>query len=145
MVSYKRKTHKNRRSKKGGDDTKKNIWDIEMGSRSESPEYVRAANDADNMESGRNSPTQETIYEKELKDLSKRDDKMERGMKLGGKRRRGNKSKKHYKKGTMSKTRKGRKDFVTHKGDKDFHRRGHRQSKRQGKKSKSLLSRIFGL
>ena len=145
MVSYKRKTHKNRRSKKGGDDTKKNIWDIEMGSRSESPEYVRAANDADNMESGRNSPTQETIYEKELKDLSKRDDKMEKGMKLGGKRRRGNKSKKHYKKGTMSKTRKGRKDFVTHKGDKDFHRRGHRQSKRQGKKSKSLLARIFGL
>jgi len=145
MVSYKRKTHKNRRSKKGGDDTKKNIWDIEMGSRSESPEYVRAANDADNMESGRNSPTQETIYEKELKDLSKRDDKMEKGMKLGGKRRRGNKSKKHYKKGTMSNTRKGRKDFVTHKGDKDFHRRGHRQSKRQGKKSKSLLSRIFGL
>ncbi len=145
MVSYKRKTHKKRRSKKGGDDTKKNIWDIEMGSRSESPEYVRAANDADNMESGRNSPTQETIYEKELKDLSKRDDKMEKGMKLGGKRRRGNKSKKHYKKGTMSNTRKGRKDFVTHKGDKDFHRRGHRQSKRQGKKSKSLLSRIFGL
>ena len=131
MVSYKRKTHKKRRSKKGGDDTKKNIWDIEMGSRSESPEYVRAANDADNMESGRKSPPQETIYEKELK--------------LGGKRRRGNKSKKHYKKGTMSKTRKGRKDFVTHKGDKDFHRRGHRQSKRQGKKSKSLLSRIFGL
>ena len=55
------------------------------------------------------------------------------------------KSKKHYKKGSMSKTRKGRKDFVTHKGDKDFHRRGHRQTKRQGKKSKSLLSRIFGL
>ena len=145
MVSYKRKTHKNRRSKKGGDDTKKNIWDIEMGSRSESPEYVRAANDADNMESGHKSPHQETIYEKELKDLSKRDDKMEKGMKLGGKRRRGNKSKKHYKKGTMSKTRKGRKDFVTHKGDKDFHRRGRRQTKRQGKKSKSLLSRIFGL
>ena len=145
MVSYKRKTHKNRRSKKGGDDTKKNIWDIEMGSRSESPEYVRAAKRADDMESGRNSPHQETIYEKELKDLSKRDDKMEKGMKLGGKRRRGNKSKKHYKKGTMSKTRKGRKDFVTHKGDKDFHRRGRRQTKRQGKKSKSLLSRIFGL
>ena len=97
------------------------------------------------MESGRNSPSQETIYEKQLKDLAIRDDKMEKGMKLGGKRRRGNKSKKHYKKGTMSKTRKGRKDFVTHKGDKDFHRRGRRQTKRQGKKSKSLLSRIFGL
>ena len=145
MVSYKRKTHKNRRSKKGGDDTKKNIWDIEMGSRSESPEYVHAAKRADDMESGRNSPHQETIYEQQLKNLAARDDKMEKGMKLGGKRRRGNKSKKHYKKGTMSKTRKGRKDFVTHKGDKDFHRRGHRQSKRQGKKSKSLLSRIFGL
>jgi hypothetical protein len=148
MVSYRKKahkTHKNRRSKKGGDDTKKNIWDIEMGSREESPEYVHAAKRADDMERGHKSPHQETIYEKELKDISKRDDKMERGMKLGGKRRRGNKSKKHYKKGTMSKTRKGRKNFVTHKGDNDFHRRGRRQTKRQGKKSKSLLSRIFGL
>lgn len=145
MVSYKRKTHKNRRSKKGGDDTKKNTWDIEMGPRSESPEYVHAAKRADDMESGRNSPHQETIHEQQLNNLAARDDKMERGMKLGGKRRRGNKSKKHYKKGTMSKTRKGRKDFVTHKGDKDFHRRGRRQTKRQGNKSKSLLSRIFGL
>ncbi len=145
MVSYKRKTHKNRRSKKGGDDTKKDTWDIEMGSRSESPEYGHAAKRADDMESGRNSPHQETIYEKQLKDLAIRDNKMEQGIKLGGKRRRGNKSKKHYKKGAMSKTRKGRKDFVTHKGDKDFHRRGQRQTKRQGKKSKSLLSRIFGL
>jgi hypothetical protein len=136
MVSYKRKTHKKRRSKKGGDDTKKNIWDIEMGSRSESPEYVHAAKRADDMESGRNSPHQETIYEKQLRDLSKRDDKMEQGMKHGGKKRRGNKSKKHYKKGAMSKT---------HKGDKKFHRRGRRQTKRQGKKSKSLLSRMFGL
>ena len=83
--------------------------------------------------------------EKVKSDLSKRDDKMEKGMKHGGKRRRGNKSKKHYKKGAMSKTRKGRKNFVTHKGDNDFHRRGRRQTKRQGKKSKSLLSRIFGL
>ena len=148
MVSYKRKapkTHKRRRSKKGGDDTKKDTWDIEMGPRSQSPEHLIVAKHADDMESGRNSPHQETIYEKELKDLSKRDDKMEKGIKLGGKRRRGNKSKKHYKKGAMSKTRKGRKDFVTHKGDKDFHRRGHRQTKRQGKKSKSLLSRIFSL
>lgn len=40
------------------------------------------------------------------------------------------------KKGVMSKT---------HKGVKYFHKRGHRQSKRQGKESKSLLARIFGL
>jgi hypothetical protein len=54
--------------------------------------------------------------------------------KVGGKRRR---SKKFYK-GKASKTRKGRKDFVTHKGDKYFHRKGHRQTKRQGK-SKGLF------
>ena len=60
--------------------------------------------------------------------------------KVGGKRRR---SKKFYK-GKASKTRKGRKDFVTNKGDKDFHRKGHRQTKRQGK-SKGLFEQLFGL
>jgi hypothetical protein len=68
---------------------------------------------------------------------------MERGFgtqKKGGKRRG---SKKYYK-GKASKTRKGRKDFVTHKGDKYFHRKGHRQTKRQGK-SKSLFDQLFGL
>ena len=60
--------------------------------------------------------------------------------KVGGKRRR---SKKFYK-GKASKTRKGRKDFVTHKGDKYFHRKGHRQTKRQGK-SKGLFEQLFGL
>ena len=66
--------------------------------------------------------------------------------KVGGKRRktrRGRKSKKHYKKGSASKSRKGRKDFVTHKGDKKFHRRGHRQSKPQ--KNKSMLAKLLGL
>ncbi len=33
------------------------------------------------------------------------------------------------KKGQKSKTRKHRKDFITHKGDKKFHRKGHRESK----------------
>lgn len=61
---------------------------------------------------------------------------------VGGKRRR-RKSKKFYK-GKASKTRKGRKDFVTHKGDKYFHRKGHRQTKRQGK-SKGLFEQLFGL
>ena len=134
MVSYKKKapnTLKKRRSKKGGDETKKDTWDIEMGPRSESPDHLIAAKDADDMEKGL------TKFSPEPK---KPGDEQ-----AGGKRRRGNKSKKHYKKGSMSKTRKGRKDFVTHKGDKYFHRRGHRQTKRQGKKSKSLLSRIFGL
>ena len=58
----------------------------------------------------------------------------------GGKRRR---SKKFYK-GKASKSRKGRKDFVTHKGDKYFHRKGHRQTKIQGK-SKGLFEQLFGL
>lgn len=145
MVSYKKKahkTHKRRRSKKGGDDT----WDIEKGPVHERPEQLRAAKSADDMESGRNSPTQQSIYELELQNTMKKvnneANKMEQGLKLGGK---GRKSKKHYRKGSRSKSRKGRKDFVTHKGDKDFHRRGRRQTKRQGKKSKSLLSRIFGL
>ena len=135
MVSYKRKapkTRKRRRSKKGGDgdDDKDATWDIEMGPRSESPAHLIVAKDADDMEKGLTKFSPEPGPGDEQ---------------AGGKRRRGNKSKKHYKKGAMSKTRKGRKDFVTHKGDKDFHRRGHRQTKRQGKKSKSLLSRIFGL
>ena len=60
--------------------------------------------------------------------------------KVGGKRRR---SKKYYK-GKASKTRKGRKDFVTHKGDKYFNRKGHRQTKRQ-EKSKGLFEQLFGL
>ena len=45
-------------------------------------------------------------------------------------------SKKHPHKGQASKTRKGRKDFVTHKGDKKFNRRGHRQSRAKGSKTK---------
>ena len=61
--------------------------------------------------------------------------------KVGGKKRR--RSKKFYK-GKASKTRKGRKDFVTHKGDKYFYRMGHRQTKRQGK-SKGLFEQLFGL
>ena len=62
---------------------------------------------------------------------------------VGGKRRKTRKSKKHYKKGSASKSRKGRKDFVTHKGDKKYHRRGHRQSKPQ--KRKSMLAKLLGL
>jgi len=42
-----------------------------------------------------------------------------------------------------SKTRKGRKDFVTHKGDKYFHRKGRRQSKSQTKKS--FMAKLFGM
>ena len=43
---------------------------------------------------------------------------------------------KHPHKGQASKTRKGRKDFVTHKGDKKFNRKGHRQSRAKGSKTK---------
>ena len=63
---------------------------------------------------------------------------------VGGKRRRGKKSKKHFRKGSASKTRKGKKDFVTHKGDKDYNRRGHRQHKPK-KSRKSLFAQLFGI
>ena len=43
---------------------------------------------------------------------------------------------KHPHKGQASKTRKGRKDFVTHKGDKKFNRKSHRQSRAKGSKTK---------
>ena len=54
--------------------------------------------------------------------------------------------KKHPHKGKASRTRKGRKDFVTHKGDKDFNkgnkrqrksRKPYRKSRKHGKKGKS--------
>ena len=43
---------------------------------------------------------------------------------------------KHPHKGQASKTRKGRKDFVTHKGDKKFNRKGRRQSRARGSKTR---------
>ena len=47
---------------------------------------------------------------------------------------------KHPKKGQPSRTRKGRLDFVTHKGDKYYHRKGHRQTKnRKGKKGRPYM------
>ena len=46
----------------------------------------------------------------------------------GGRSKRRRRSKKFYK-GKASKTRKQRKDFVTHKGDKYYNRKGHRQSR----------------
>lgn len=50
-----------------------------------------------------------------------------------------------FKKGSASKTRKGRKDFVTHKGDKKYNRRGHRQSKNaKGKRGKPYSHRRKG-
>ena len=46
------------------------------------------------------------------------------------------------KKGMKSKTRKGRKDFVTHKGNKFYNRKGKRQTKsRKGKKGKPYSRR----
>lgn len=58
--------------------------------------------------------------------------------------------KKHPHKGQASRTRKGRKDFVTHKGDKDFNegnkrqrksRKPYRKSRKHSKKGKSHKSR----
>lgn len=46
-------------------------------------------------------------------------------------------TKKRYRKGSKSKSRKGRLDFVTHKGDKYYNRKGHRQTKsRSGRKGR---------
>tara|TARA_B110000285_G_scaffold58223_1_gene66605 strand:+ start:10125 stop:10472 length:348 start_codon:yes stop_codon:yes gene_type:complete len=62
---------------------------------------------------------------------------------IGGKRRK-NKSMKggNPKKGMKSRTRKGRKDFVTHKGDKYYNRKGKRQSRsRSGRKGRPYSRR----
>ena len=54
--------------------------------------------------------------------------------KLGGRRR--------YRKGSRSKTRKGRKDFITHKGSKYYNRRGHRQTRNsKGRKGRPYRKR----
>jgi len=63
----------------------------------------------------------------------------------GGKKRRSmKKSRKSSKskKGMASKTRKGRKDYITHKGDKYYNRKGKRQTKnRKGRKGKPYSKR----
>ncbi len=56
---------------------------------------------------------------------------------------------KHPHKGKKSRTRKGRLDFVTHKGDKDFNKGNKRQRKsrkpyRKGKKAGNVISKIDG-
>jgi len=57
-------------------------------------------------------------------------------------KRRSRKGKSHPKKGQRSKTRKGRLDFRTHKGDKYYNRNGHRQTRnRKGKKGRPYASR----
>jgi hypothetical protein len=57
----------------------------------------------------------------------------------GGRSRRRRRSRKggNPKKGMASKSRKGRKDFVTHKGDKYYNIKGHRQSRNAKGKRKS--------
>ena len=121
------------RSKRGGEDGE---YDVEMASREQQRQ------DLSDMEEGQSRNPQTNVTRK-----ATTPSRMEEGFgpkvfppKKGGKRRR---SKKFYK-GKASKTRKGRKDFVTHKGDKYFNRKGHRQTKRQGK-SKGLFEQLFGL
>ena len=54
--------------------------------------------------------------------------------KTGGRRR--------YRKGSRSKTRKGRKDFITHKGSKYYNRRSHRQTRNsKGRKGRPYRKR----
>jgi len=50
-----------------------------------------------------------------------------------------------YRKGSPSKTRPGRKDFVTHKGSKYYDRAGHRYTRALGKTISSLPYTIFGI
>jgi len=121
------------RSRKGGDDVDK-TFHVEDG-------FGPHKTEQHLMEEGRSrspvtvSPVPVTV---KTSKYNPKGDEM-----VGGKRRKTRKSKKHYKKGSASKTRKGRKDFVTHKGDKKYHRRGHRQSKPQ--KRKSMLAKLLGL
>lgn len=124
-----RRTAALRRAKMGGDD--KEYYDLERAGKEQERQ------DLSDMEEGQSRNPQTTV----TRTATPSD--MEKGFgtegKKGGKRRR---SKKFYK-GKASKTRKGRKDFVTHKGDKYFNRKGHRQTKRQ--KSKGLFEQLFGL
>lgn len=138
MASYKKRTQRNhssrsrkrrmshsRRVKRGG--VEPEDWDIEMGT-----------SDLQAAEEGRSQspppPTEMELQEENQSEYNPDADQM-----VGGKRR----TKRHFKKGMPSKTRKGRKDFVTHKGDKYFHRKGHRQSKSQTKKS--FMAKLFGM
>jgi len=56
----------------------------------------------------------------------------------------GRRSRRHPHKGQASRTRKGRKDFVTHKGDKYYNRSGHRQRGKHGRRpyTKRRRSRV---
>lgn len=54
-----------------------------------------------------------------------------RSMKKRSMKKRSMKKRRSMKKGSASKTRRGRKNFITHKGDKDYNARGHRQVKRR--------------
>ena len=113
-----------RRVKRGG--VKPEDMDIETG-----------ISDLQAAEEGRSQtppPTEMDLQEESQSEYNPDADQM-----VGGKRR----TKRHFKKGMPSKTHKGRKDFVTHKGDKYFHRKGHRQSKPQAKKS--FLAKLFGM
>lgn len=50
-----------------------------------------------------------------------------------------------YKKRSPSKTRRGRKNFITHKGSKKYNRRGHRQSRNsRGRKGKPYTKKMKG-
>ncbi len=136
MASYKKRTQRkhggrkrrashSRRVKRGG--VKPEDMDIETG-----------ISDLQSAEEGRSQtpppPIDMGIQEEGQSEYNPDADQM-----VGGKRR----SKRHFKKGMPSKTRKGRKDFVTHKGDKYFHRKGRRQSKSQTKKS--FMAKLFGM
>lgn len=135
MASYKKRTQRkhgsrkrrashSRRVKRGG--VKPEDMDIETG-----------ISDLQAAEEGRSQTPPPT--EMDLQDGNQSKYNPDADQMVGGKRR----TKRHFKKGMPSKTRKGRKDFVTHKGDKYFHRKGHRQSKSQTKKS--FMAKLFGM
>ena len=61
---------------------------------------------------------------------------------MGGKKKKRKTLKRKFRKGSRSKTRRGRKDFITHKGSKKYNRKGHRQSRNsKGRKGKPYSKR----
>jgi len=140
-MGYTKKVNRSRsrgkgRSRRGGDEEEGLAYEEALSSmekgRSHSPPTVV-------------SPVSKSVYNSVSRPIQTKSTYNPKGDEMvGGKRRRGKKSKKHFRKGSASKTRKGRKDFVTHKGDKDYNRRGHRQHKPK-KSRKSLFAQLFGI
>lgn len=139
MASYKKRTQRTQRKHGGRKRRASHSRRVKRGGvKPEDMDIETGISDLQAAEEGRSQtpppPTEMDIQDEKQFEYNPDADQM-----VGGKRR----TKRHFKKGMPSKTRKGRKDFVTHKGDKYFHRKGHRQSKSQTKKS--FMAKLFGM